>query len=135
MKFAIAAIIATYAIAQKGDGSAQDLDWNEFSENGVLGNTGPGADPNAQDLDWNEFGDNGQLGDSSSADSAALDLDWDKFDSNQRGNNGGDAQDLDWNEFGENGQLGGIDNFMGDRDSASFLISGAAIALTTVLAL
>ena len=46
------------------------------------------------------------------------------------GDNGNAAQDLDWNSYGDNGVLGGDYG----NDSASFLVSGAAIALTTVLA-
>ena len=45
MRFAIAALIATNAIAQEVN-SAQGLDWNSFNENGVLGSTGPATNPN-----------------------------------------------------------------------------------------
>ena len=58
------------------------------------------------------------------------------------GDSGNAAQDLDWDKFGDDGVLGNndkknddwndMDNFMGNN--ASFLVSGAAIALTTVLA-
>ena len=58
------------------------------------------------------------------------------------GDSGNAAQDLDWDKFNEDGVLGNndkknddwndMDNFMGNN--ASFLVSGAAIALTTVLA-
>ena len=71
------------------------------------------------------------LGDNGTSGNDAQDLDWDEFGNNDMlGDNGNAAQDLDWNSYGDNGVLGGDYG----NDSASFLVSGAAIALTTVLA-